>query len=109
MDDNIELVKIGETIDNVKYLVENGLPIKSVILKHFIHKKWKLFGSNFYKLDDNNDGYLDTIDIHLHLNKFTNNTITDIELNAMIDIMGNDLDNDEKHIDKFNKIYSYYK
>ena len=80
MDNNSELVKIGETIDNVKYLVENGLPIKFVIFKHFIQKKWKLL----------DDGYWDKNEIREHLNKLTNNTISDIELNMIIDIMDKD-------------------
>lgn len=103
MDNNSELVKIGKNIDNLKHLVEDGQPIKSIILKHFIHKKWKLLGANFYKLDDNNDGYLDKNEIRTHINKLTNNTISDIELNMMIDII--DKDEDEKiSIEEFKKL-----
>ena len=103
MDNNSELVEIGNTIDNLPYLVEDGQPMKTIILRHFIQKKWKLLGSNFYKLDDNNDGYLDKNEIKTHLNQITNNSITEIELNMMIDIMDKDK-NDKISIDEFRNI-----
>lgn len=103
MDNNSELVKIGNTIDNLPYLVEDGQPMKTIILRYFIQKKWKLLGSNFYKLDDNNDGYLDKNEIKTHLNQITNNSITEIELNMMIDIMDKDK-NDKISIDEFRNI-----
>jgi len=99
MDNNSELIKIGKTLDNVTQLVENGLPIKFVIFKHFIHHQ---LGSHFYNLNDSNETDLDKSEIHKHLNTLTNNTITDIELDLMMDMM------DKDQVDMVDKIFIDY-